>query len=260
MTSHHPRNVVSALLIAIVGSFFSAVAMAQGVLKVYGPGGPLPAMQEAATAFETAHKIKVDTVGGPTPKWIDQAKTDADLIFSGSETMMTDFVWAMEDRIVEQSITPLYLRPAAILVRRGNPVKLRGFTDLLKPGIKVLVVNGAGQNGLWEDIAGRKGDINTVRALRKNIVHYARNSADAKQVWADKKDIDAWLIWNIWQVANPDLAEVVPIEPEYRIYRDTGIALTQRGASNPAAKQYVQFLQSKEGAKIFSKWGWSTEK
>ena len=260
MTSPRSRNVVPALLVAIAGSFFGAVAMAQGVLKVYGPGGPLPAMQEAAAAFESAHKIKVDTVGGPTPKWIDQAKADADLIFSGSETMMTDFVWAMEDRIVEQSITPLYLRPAAVLVRPGNPAKIKRFTDLLKPGIKVLVVNGAGQNGLWEDIAGRKGDINTVRALRKNIVHYARNSADAKEVWTDKKDIDAWLIWNIWQVANPDLAEVVPIEPEYLIYRDAGIALTKLGESKPAAKQYVQFLQSREGAKIFAKWGWSTGK
>ena len=240
------------------GTFCSAVAMAQGVLKMYGPGGPLPAMQEAATAFEAAYQIKVEIVGGPTPKWIDQARADADLIFSGSETMMTDYVWAMEERIVEQSITPLYLRPATILVRRGNPAKIRGFADLLKPGIKVLVVNGAGQNGLWEDIAGRKGNINTVRALRKNIVHYARNSADAKQVWTDKKEIDAWLIWNIWQVANPDLADVVPIEPGYRIYRDTGIALTRLGASNPAAKQFVEFLQSREGAKIFARWGWSS--
>jgi accessory colonization factor AcfC len=32
------------------------------------------------------------------------------------------------------------------------------------------MVNGAGQNGAWEDIAGRKGDIRTVRELRCNIV------------------------------------------------------------------------------------------
>ena len=32
----------------------------------------------------------------------------------------------------------LYLRPVAILVRPGNPKGIRGFRDLLAPGVKVL--------------------------------------------------------------------------------------------------------------------------
>jgi hypothetical protein len=36
-----------------------------------------------------------------------------------------------------------------------------------------------------------------------------------------RSDIDAWIIWNIWQVANPTVADLVEVEPEYRIYRDT---------------------------------------
>jgi Accessory colonization factor AcfC, contains ABC-type periplasmic domain len=50
-------------------------------LKVYGPGGPAPAMKEAATAFEKATGIKVEVTAGPTPKWIDAARANADLIF-----------------------------------------------------------------------------------------------------------------------------------------------------------------------------------
>ena len=53
---------------------------------------------------------------------------------------------------------PLFLRPATILVRPGNPGHITGVADLLKPGHRVLVVNGAGQQGLWEDVAGRLGD------------------------------------------------------------------------------------------------------
>ena len=69
----------------------------------------------------------------------------------------------------------------AILVRPGNPKRIRGFQDLLIPGVKVLTVAGAGQTGLWEDVAGRTGDIRMVRALRKNIVFpEAANSAAAK--------------------------------------------------------------------------------
>nr|MDX8317385.1 accessory colonization factor AcfC [Agrobacterium rosae] len=104
--------------------------------------------------------------------------------------------------------------------------------DLFKPGHKVLVVNGAGQNGLWEDMAGRTGDIEKVKALRANIKTFAANSAEAKKAWTEDKSYDAWIIWNIWQVANPKLADVVEVEPDYRIYRDTGIVLTERGGKN----------------------------
>jgi accessory colonization factor AcfC len=248
---------------ATVGLMFSAFsligasnAIGQDVLHVYGPGGPAPAMKEAAAAFEKKHGGSVEVTAGPTPGWINKAKQDADVIYSGSETMMTDFTVAMEGRIIEQTIKPLYLRPLAILVRPGNPKHITGFKDLLKPGTRILVVNGAGQNGVWEDMAGRKGSIETVRNLRSNIVSYAKNSAEARTTWTSKPDIDVWLIWNIWQVSNAKLADVVPLEADYAIYRDTGVGLTAQGAAKPVAKEFVEFLQSQEGARIFKKWGW----
>ena len=62
------------------------------VLHVYGPGGPAPAMKEAAQAFSAKRQVDVEVTAGPTPTWKEQAMKDADLIFSGSEYMMTDFV------------------------------------------------------------------------------------------------------------------------------------------------------------------------
>jgi len=236
----------------------SQSALARETLFVYGPGGPAPAMKAAAVAFEKTTGVKVEVTAGPTPKWLGKAKTNADLIFSGSETMMTDFVYAMDGQLSHQKVTPLYLRPLSILVRPGNPKHIAGIKDILKPGVKVLVVNGAGQNGVWEDMAGRKGDIRTVSALRRNIVAYSKNSAEARQTWINNKDIDVWLIWNIWQVSNPQLADIVPIERDYAIYRDTGIAVTKRAENKPSAKAFVSFLESPAGAKIFAKWGWKT--
>lgn len=236
----------------------SPAALAQETLYAYGPGGPAPAMKEAAAAFEKSAGVKVEVTAGPTPKWLDQAKARADLVFSGSETMMTDFVQAMDGQLAHTKITPLYLRPLAMLVRPGNPKRIGHVKSLFEPGLKVLVVNGAGQNGVWEDMAGRKGDIATVAALRKNIVAYARNSAEAKQIWIDNPDIDVWLIWNIWQVANPQLADALPIAPDYAIYRDSAIAVTTRAQDKASAQAFVDFLQSPAGAKIFAKWGWIT--
>ncbi len=242
-------------------AFFAFVtgsaAQAGEPVNVYGPGGPLPAMKEAAVTFSAEHHIDVRVMAGPTPKWLAQAKQDGDIIFSGSEVMMSGFLNAMPAQIDPKTVTPLYMRPATILVRPGNPTHISGLHDLLMPGRRILVVNGAGQQGLWEDVAGRLGNLKSLSAFRANIVKSAANSAEAKKAWTDDTSIDAWLIWNIWQVANPSLADQVAIEPEYRIWRDTGVVLTHRGEEHEDAKQFVTFLKSSQGAAIFAKWGWT---
>jgi accessory colonization factor AcfC len=253
-----PPPLSALLMIAVVFANLVGAAGAQD-LRIYGPGGPAPAIHEAARQFGATHGIKVDVTAGPTGKWIDAAKADADLIYSGSETMMTDFIDAMGGELVATTATPLYLRASAILVRPGNPKRITGFSDLLVPGMKILIVNGAGQNGLWEDIAGRKGNIETVRAFRANIVNFAKNSADARQAWIHDRSIDAWLTWTIWQGDDPGLAEIVAIDPELRIYRDAGIALTRRGQNKTSAREFVRFLASPAGAAIFQKRGWITQ-
>lgn len=253
------RRLAIVIAVASLAISISVSVQAAGIIHVYGPGGPLPAMKEAAAAFGKKHSIEVEVTAGPTPQWIDHAKADADLIFSGSEVMMSDFIAAMPD-IDTSTVQPLYLRPAAILVRPGNPGHITGVADLLKPGHRILVVNGAGQQGLWEDVAGRLGDMASVRAFRSNIVKVAGNSAQAKQSWTEDPSIDAWLIWSIWQVANAKVADQVAVEPQYAIYRDTGIALTKRGEVRPDVKKFARFLASPEGAAIFEKWGWVTSK
>jgi accessory colonization factor AcfC len=247
----------TALAILATLAFITGAGAAEP-LRVYGPGGPLPAMREAAQAFGQAHGLEVQVTAGPTPAWIERARGDADLIFSGSETMMSDFIAAMPDQIRPETVMPLYLRPSTILVRPGNPARIAGVADLFRPGHRILVVNGAGQQGLWEDVAGRLGDIGHLRAFRSNIARVARNSAEARQAWIDDPTLDAWLIWNIWQVANPTLADQVAVEPEYRVHRDTGIVLTRRGSNRAEAREFVTFLSSPEGARIFARWGWST--
>lgn len=234
---------------------------------VYGPGGPLPAMKEAAEAFRRQNGTVVVVTGGPTAEWLSKARADADMIFSGSEHMMTDFVRQLGDtaggvtprgRIHAPSIRPLYLRAAAILVRPGNPRRIRRFEDLLRPGVGILVVQGAGQTGLWEDVAGRTGDIGVVRAFRNNIRFFAGNSGEARNRWGRDSTLDAWLIWDIWQVANPTLADLVPLAEPWRIYRDAGLALTEQGRERAVVRQFAAFLESPAGARIFARWGWKT--
>ncbi len=233
-------------------------AQSADTVYVYGPGGPYPPIQEAAHRFSQRYGVAVVVTKGPTDRWLEEAKQRADVIYSGAEFMMQNFVWLLDGRVDESTVKPLYLRPSGILVRKGNPKHIRGFEDLLRPGIRILVVNGAGQLGLWEDMAGRLGSLKTLRAFRKNIVYVAHNSAEAKNQWIHNPNLDAWLIWNIWQVANPDIADFVPVSKEYVIYRDCGVALTYKGEKNPYAKKFYDFLSTPEAAEIFRRWGWIT--
>src|SRR5689334_15066738 len=85
----------------------SGVAAAQSVLHVYGPGGPAPAMKQAARAFQKKTGTHVEMTAGPTRAWIDHAREDADVIYSGSETMMSDFVVAMGGQLAPEAPMPL---------------------------------------------------------------------------------------------------------------------------------------------------------
>lgn len=248
---------MSTKLLCAVALALSAPAGAE-VLHMYGPGGPAPAMMEAAKVYRAQTGTDVRVVAGPTKDWIGNARADADLVYSGAEHMMTDFVREMDGQIDEQSIDPLYLRVSNILVRPGNPRRIRGLRDLMKPGRRVMVVQGSGQTGLWEDMAGRTGDVRLVRALRRNIVSNAATSADAKAKWIADPSIDAWIIWGVWEKANPTIADAIAVEPQFRIYRDTATALTVRGKIKPEAKAFLSFLRSAPGAAIFKKWGWIT--
>ncbi len=227
------------------------------ILRAYGPGGPAPAMREAAKVFGEMKGIKVEINAGPTTTWKDQAMKDADLIFSGSEYMMTDFVQKDLPALIETAtIRTLYLRPSAILVRPGNPKGIKGIKDLVKPGLRILVVQGAGQVGMWEDVAGRTGNVKLVDAVRRNIGSFASNSAEAKKLWASDLTYDVWLIWTIWQKESPASADLINTGPENTIYRSCGIATTNRSENKVSGQEFADFLQSAEGQAIFVKWGW----
>ena len=244
------------ILLAGLGPATVADVSAQDALRLYGSVGPSPAMEEAAMVFATRNNVKVEVISGPRHVWRDKAALNADLMFSSADFMMSEYARSMHLHIDEDSITSLFLRPSAILVRPGNPKQINDFPDLVRPGVKVMVVNSAGATGLWEDMAGKLEDIRTVRALRKNIVVFAANSDEAMMTWKSRPDIDAWITWNTWHIPLRGRAELVPVSKPYRVLRTCSAALTERGKNKPYAAEFIKFLTSPEAAAIFDTWGW----
>ena len=61
-------------LTLLVSLSLSRIASGEEALRIYGPGGPLPVMREAAQVFGKEHSVKVDVTAGPTAEWIEKAK------------------------------------------------------------------------------------------------------------------------------------------------------------------------------------------
>ena len=246
----------SAAALTLMCAGTPAAAQDALTVHVYGPGGPGPAMTDCAQTFSARYGVNVMVAAGPTSGWQDAAKTNADIFYSGSENMMTDFVSEFGAQIDQSTIDPLYVRVATILVHPGNPLNIKRFLDLTRPDIRVMIVQGSGQTGLWEDIAGRFGAVATIRALRRNIVAFEPDTATAHNVWNSPAAPDAWIALYSEHGANPTESDAIRLEPGLEIVRDAGIALTITGEANPVAVLFYKFVHSDEGLAIFKRWGW----
>lgn len=228
-------------------------AVPAAVLRVYGPGGPLAPMQECGRLFAQARGVGVRVDGGPEQRWWDLAEKEADVVFEGAEYMLSDFMRRHPGFVDAETRRSLFDRPAAILVRKGNPRGIRGLEDLARPGVRLLDVAGAGQVGLWEDLAGRKG---LIPSISRNIAASFGNTAEAIAAWRADPRLDAWITFESWHHRLADETEVVRLPPEEQLLRGTPVALTRRTTQRELALAFLDFLRGEACHAVFQRAGW----
>ncbi|MFC0808704.1 extracellular solute-binding protein [Sinorhizobium meliloti] len=228
-----------------------------GVIRLYGAGGPHTAIRKVADVWTKETGRKVEITAGPEKTWSKKAQADADVIWGTSEQAMTAFLETYQGFSSDQ-VAPIYLRPAVIAVKAGNPKGITKFEDLLAVGTKIVVTEGAGVantsgTGVWEDIAGRLGRLEDVAAFRRNIVAFEHGSGASFKAFK-ALDADAWITWPNWPVSNPDTLEAVMLSSDRAIWRDLSVALAPD--ADPEAKAFLDYLISDEAQKIMSREGW----
>ena len=222
-------------------------------LNVYGPGAPLGPMQECAALFSQMKGVTVNVIAGPEPRWIDKALQDADLVFGGGEYMLTDFALKHPGLLDNDSRTSLYIRASGVLVRKGKTKKIQSLKDLAKDGINILDVNGAGQVGLWEDLAGVRG---LLPAIQNNITVSVTDSAEAIELWKSQSIFDAWITYESWYCRLKDVTDLVKLSESEKLYRGTPIAVTSISSNRILALEFIEYLKSEPAHAVFQKWGW----
>ncbi len=227
-----------------------------GMVKLYGAGGPDTAFRKVAEVWEARTGNTVEVVAGPESAWTKRAQADADILWGTSEQSMTAFLLTYTS-FDPNKVEPIFLRPAVIAVLAGNPKNIRSFEDLLKPGMRIIVTEGAGVyntsgTGTWEDVAGRLGRLSDISRFRTNIVAYALGSGASYQQFG-VKNADAWITWPNWPITKSDL-DMIELAEDRVIYRDVNVVVSHQ--ADPEAREFLEFLLSEEGQRIMATEGW----
>ena len=228
-----------------------------GVVRLYGAGGPDTALRKVAAVFHQETGIDVVVTAGPEPTWSKHAQADADILWGTAEEDITALLETYRD-FSSNEVTPIYLRPAILAVKKGNPKHIKGFDDLLKDGMRVVVTEGAGVantsgTGVWEDVAGRLGRLSDVAVLRSHIIAFGKGSGASYKAFVDQ-NADAWITWPDWPITHADEADIVALTPQRTIWRDLNLVVAPD--ADPQARQFIAFLTSARGADIMKTEGW----
>jgi sulfate transport system substrate-binding protein len=153
------------------------------------------------------------------------------------------------------------------VVRDGNPKKIKGWGDLVKPGIQVITPNPFTSGGArWNVMAAYgaqrragKSDRQATAYLYKLFKHVPvqpDSARSALQIFAQGKG-DVLLTYENEAI----YAEKKGVHTEYRTPKstlliETPVALTKSGASKPAAKAFYKYLWSSTAQKAFADQGY----
>lgn len=247
------KKTLAVMLLAMSSTVFADI-------NLYGPGGPHTALKDAASVYTEKTGVKVNVNFGPQGTWNDKAKENADILFGASEQSALAIARDHSDKFDEKAIEPLVLRKSILLVKKGNPKNIKSIEDLARPGIGIVVNDGGGKSntsgtGVWEDIVGRTGNIETVAAIRKNIIVFAPNSGTARKALESTDGADVWVTWADWAISNPGIGEVVEIDDKYAIWRDMNIVVRKDAPAE--VRDFAKWLHSDEAEPSFTKFGWT---
>ena len=247
------RRIIHGLLICGALLAGGCVGTGRSSLSVYCGGGVSRPLSECAVRFEKRTGTGVHLSSGLSRAMFEEARRmHGDMYVAGDVAYISE---AERDGIVASRGTICYVRPV-LVVRPGNPKKIRSVRDLGRAGVRFfLIASERCQRGiLGERILRREGV--TAEALRANrISELPDNETVPSMIEAGK--LDAALVWkrgaakmgkNVAIIRPPELArEACPVAAVvFHWCRDKAKA----GA-------LLDFLGGEEAGRIFARHGFS---
>lgn len=217
----------------------------QKVLLAYGPGGPHHVLRECAELFEQERGIAVAIIKG-SPRELDRKlREDGDLYFGGAEYMLEEFARRNPDVLDLRSVEKLHPRRIGVVVRKGNPLAIKGPECLQRGDVDLL---GVELENMSSFLPARLGQ-------RRNLRRRVYTGQEGVAAWRNNPELDAWITYKSWSVELEAEADFIGIPGDHAL-RYTPVALTRRTPHRQEAQEFVAFLKSPRARRVFVEHGW----
>ena len=167
-----------------------------------------------------------------------------------------------------------YTSSIVFLVRRGNPKKILGWSDLVRPDVSVVTPNPKTSGGArWNFLAAwgsvtqtggdEKGAADFVRKLYARVPVLDSGARGSTTTFVPKKIGDVLLAWEneaFLDLKEEGGAQLATVYPDVSILAEPPVAIVdkvvdQKG-TRAAAEEFVRFLYTDEAQEAIARWGY----
>lgn len=251
-------RVISLINLATVLLMFGAAENCLGAdsLLVFAGAASKPPTEEAAKAFEAKTGVKVDVIFGGSGYVLSQMMLGkkGDLYFPGSSDYME--VAKKKDVVFPETEKNIVYLVPAINVQKGNPKNVKTIKDLTRPDLKVAIANPEGVcvGAYAVELVESLFTPQEKEAFRKNLINYTE-SCEKTATAISLKAADAVIGWRVFHYWDPERIDTIPLDKSQVIRIGyIPIAVSKLTTNRPLAQQFVDFLLSEDGKKIFRKY------
>ncbi|NOZ47678.1 MAG: molybdate ABC transporter substrate-binding protein [Chlorobi bacterium] len=231
-------------------------------ILVYAGSASKPATEEIAQKFEKENNVRVNLIFGGSGYVLSQMilSQKGDIFFPGS----SDFMEIAKQKMVIIDSTEkkvAYMIPS-INVPKGNPKHIKGLKDLCKPNLRIAIANPENVCvGTYAvEIAENNLNPGELKQFRENIVNYTA-SCSKTAATISLNMVDAVLGWRVFHYWNPQQIDNVALDTS-QISRIgyIPIAISVFSKKQKMAQQFIDFILSENGEKIFKKYHYIIKK
>jgi accessory colonization factor AcfC len=224
----------------------------QNNLHVFSAGAVAPPIKKCAEEFKAKFGTEFEFTVGKAENLIEEiAETKkGDLLTCGSEFVLDHA--QLKGLILKETRKSLGSRTSAILVQKGNPRNVKSMFDLAKKGMRVGVSVSGCLTGVWDDLATKAG---FTEQIRKNTVAYADGCGELMS-FINKKKVDAVLGWDAFKNLNKETMDRIELPKDLQVHRSTAIGVITYSTNKELAKEFIDFLMSERGKRIYEEYGW----
>lgn len=221
-------------------------------LNIYSAGAVAPPLQQAADSFRKKFGVLCDVKVGKPSNLIAAISVSkkGDIISCGAEYILDE----EEDTgiVVKGSRKSLGLRRSVIIVPPDNPAEINSLEDLCKDSVKVGIATDGCLKGVWDDVASKAG---LTDKIRRNITHHA-DACGSLMALIHLRKVDAIFGWNAFQYIWPNSCEVIELPSTLQVFRSTPVGIISFTRDEKLSREFIDFLVSDEGKRIYSDYGW----